>query len=318
MPPPTSHRPPEEGTTVPGRRVDESMTLLTSMMERPLDPGYAAAAERRTEAGLPAATSLRSVTVLVAALITGLLLTVGALSLRSPDTGATRARADLVRQIEERRAAADDNATTVRELQTEVNRAQAAALGGQQAEIGTRLASLERAAAAEPATGPGLTLTLDDAPSGAQGSADADPRTQAERDEGRVLGKDLQFVTNGLWEAGAEAIAINGQRLSSRSAIRFAGDAILVNYRPLTRPYVISAIGDPATLQADFAETAGGSYVRGLKDNYGIKVAMEDAKRLTLPGAASLTVRSAGVARTAAEQPGTTTSPTSDPRETSP
>ena len=44
----------------PPRRPDASMTLLTSMLQRPLDPGYAAAANRREAQGKPRATSLRS------------------------------------------------------------------------------------------------------------------------------------------------------------------------------------------------------------------------------------------------------------------
>jgi uncharacterized protein YlxW (UPF0749 family) len=109
-----------------------------------------------------------------------------------------------------------------------------------------------------------------------------------------VLSKDLQIVTNGLWEAGAEAMAINGQRLTARSAIRFAGEAILVNYRPLTRPYVITALGSP-DLEVNFADTAGGSYVRALEDNYGVRVTMAASERLGVPGATSLTTRYASV-----------------------
>ena len=75
---PTSHRDQPPSSTVPGRRVDESMTLLTSMMERPLDPGYAAAADRRQSDGLPSSTGLRTPTVLVAAFVVGLLLTLAA------------------------------------------------------------------------------------------------------------------------------------------------------------------------------------------------------------------------------------------------
>ena len=66
-----------------------------------------------------------------------------------------------------------------------------------------------------------------------------------EASQGRVIAKDLQYVTNALWESGAEAISINGKRLTSTSSIRFAGSAIIVDYRPLTRPYVITALGDP-------------------------------------------------------------------------
>ena len=50
-----------------------------------------------------------------------------------------------------------------------------------------------------------------------------------------MIARDLQIVVNGLWASGAEAVSVNGQRLTSKAAIRFAGQAILVNYRPLTR-----------------------------------------------------------------------------------
>lgn len=309
-PPPTSHRAPEPPTTPQGRRVDESMTLLTSMMERPLDPSYAAAAQRRVDAGLPAATSTRSRTVLVAAVVVGLLLTLGALSLRRPETVSSRARADLVAQIEARRADADARARQVQALQTEIDRAQANALGGEQAALAKRLSALSRSTGSDAVTGPGLTITLDDARKEGGGSADGDPRTQADSDEGRVLSKDLQLVVNGLWEAGAEAIAVNGQRLTSRSAIRFAGEAILVNYRPLTRPYTISAIGNPESLEVEFAESAGGAYLRALEDNYGVRVSTARSDRLTLPGATSLTVRTAapptGSTATTSPPPGST------------
>jgi uncharacterized protein YlxW (UPF0749 family) len=313
MTPPTSHRKPEQETTLPGRRPDESMTLLTSMMERPLDPGYAAAAEQRAAAGLPPATSTRTPAVLVAALFMGLLFAVGAVSLGPRSAAPSRARADLVEQIEARRASADQNARQVQSLQAEIDRLQASALGGQ-GDLSGRLSSLALATGASAATGPGLTVTLDDARAQGGGSADGDPRTQSEADEGRVLSKDLQLVTNGLWEAGAEAVAINGQRLTSRSAIRFAGEAILVNFRPLTRPYVITAIGSPE-LEVDFADTSGGSYVRALKDNYGVRVTMAGSERLTVPAATSLTTRYASVPGSDSATSSPSGSPTSTPTE---
>lgn len=326
MGPPTSHREPPPPPTVPGRRPDESMTLLTSMMERPLDPAYTTAAERRTAAGLPASTGTRTLTVLVAFLVTGLLLSASAVALRRPSSAITEARAELVSQIEQRRALADERAQLVQQLQAEVDEAQTIALGGGQSELADRLQRLALGTGSVPVTGPGVVITLDDAPSEGDGSADGDPRTQADADDGRVLARDLQLVTNGLWEAGAEAMAINGQRLTARSAIRFAGEAIIVNYRPLTRPYTISAIGDPASLQVEFAENPGGSYVRALTDNYGVRVTMEEVERLTLPGATSLTVRNAAppssvpTATTAPSTPTTTetSQPDQTPTETAP
>lgn len=285
------------------------MTLLTSMMERPLDPGYAAAADRREAAGLPRSTGTRTVTVVVAAVVTGLLLSLGALVLRRPSTSAQKARTDLIAQVQSRRAAVDRASAQLKTLQDQVDALQAEALGpgpGEQAQ--QLLAKLSMAAGGDAVTGPGLRLVIDDAPDTGSGSADANPRTQAKSEDGKVLSKDLQVVVNGLWEAGAEAIAVNGQRLTSQSAIRFAGEAILVNFRPLTRPYTITAIGGSNALQTAFAETDAASYLRALHDNYGVRASIVGATRLTLPAASSLTVRSASVPHPASTGP--TTRPT--------
>jgi uncharacterized protein YlxW (UPF0749 family) len=293
------------------------MTLLISMMERPLDPGYAAAAAQREAAGLPPSTGTRTATVAVAALVTGLLLTLGAVALRTPSTSAIKAKANLVSQIETRRAGVDRQEAHLRAVQAEVDRLQSQALGQDESSLQTRLAALTLASGAERVTGPGITVRLDNAPGSDGTSADGNPRTDAAKDEGKVFSKDLQIVVNGLWEAGAEAIAVNGQRLTSKSAIRFAGEAILVNYRPLARPYLISVIGDPADLQAEFAGNDGGAYARALQDNYGIRVSIDAAKSLSLPAATSLTVREATVPKPKAGGP-TTTGPTGAGSTTTP
>ena len=317
---PTSHRQSDSTTATPGRRPDESMTLLISMMERPLDPGYAAAADERERAGLERSTGTQTPVVLVAALVTGLLLTLGALALRTPSTSAVKAKADLVAQIESRRKAVERQEGQVRTLQADVDRLQGQALGLDESAVQSRLAALSMASGSEPVTGPGIRVVLDDAPATAGGSPDANPRTGAEKNDGKVLSKDMQVVVDGLWEAGAEAIAVNGQRLTSRSAIRFAGEAILVNYRPLARPYTIEVIGDRNGLQTEFAENPGGAYARALKDNFGIRVSIDGVDKLTLPAASSLTVRYATVPRPLTTGGATTTKrpSTSTPNPTTP
>ena len=96
---------------------------------------------------------------------------------------------------------------------------------------------------------------------------------------------------NGLWEAGAEAVDINGQRLTSLTAIRGAGDAVLVNYRPLVRPYVISAIGDPTTLGALFEAGPAGVELEVLRQTYGVRYDLESRRAVTVPGEAGVQVR---------------------------
>lgn len=85
-------------------------------------------------------------------------------------------------------------------------------------------------------SGPGIVIKLSDA-------INTDALKAEETSYARVFDSDLQLITNSLWASGAEAISINNMRISSNTAIRSAGDAILVNYRPLLPPYEIKAIG---------------------------------------------------------------------------
>ena len=127
-----------------------------------------------------------------------------------------------------------------------------------------------------------------------------------------MLAKDLQYVTNALWESGAEAVSINGKRLTSTSAIRFAGSALVVDYRPLTRPYVITALGDPKRFPAAFADGAGGTYLSTLRSTFGIRVDTEVSDDLTVPAAVGLTTRYARSGDTGDATPSPGTHPVAD------
>lgn len=277
-----------KGVPTPRRRADASMTLITSMLERPLDPGYAAAAERREAAGLPRSSGTRRPMLIAWVLVIGLMIGVSAANLRGDDGARADARAQLIEQIQDRQEEVDGRDERIRELRAQISTATALLDPDL---VGDRRAGIRVASGLVPVAGPGLRVTLDDAPDTGT-SADGDPRTGI-NDEGRVRSKDLQLITNGLWSAGAEAIAVNGQRLTSRSAIRFAGEAILVNFRPLTRPYTIEAIGDPEQMQTKFAESPAGSYMTGLRNNYGILTTLTTQDDLDLPSATNIRTHAA-------------------------
>ena len=263
------------------------MTLLTTMLERPLDPGYAAAADRRAAAGMPRATSLRSPRLAVACILIGLMVGVASYNLTAANTPRSKARADLIEQIEARRTQVDELTARASALQAEVTGLEAGQLGGQS--LATRSRELAAVVGAVPLRGPGFVLTIDDAPG--SGADEADETGADEAAQGRVIAKDLQYVTNALWEAGAEAVSINGKRLTSTSSIRFAGSAIIVDARPLTRPYVVTALGDPKRFPATFADGPGGTYLSTLRSTYGVQVDTEVRDDLTVPAAVRLTTR---------------------------
>jgi uncharacterized protein YlxW (UPF0749 family) len=271
------------------RRPDESMSLITSMLQRPLDPGYAAAADARAAAGQPRSRGTRSVLLVLAMVLIGVLVGVGASSLGGTATSRGQARAELISQIDARRVAVDRQTAQITALQVEVDRLDAEALGSANSDLQARLSTASAVAGAIAVTGPGVVVTLDDAPG--SGVSGTDPGAGPAGNGGTVFARDLQIVGNSLWEAGAEAVSINGLRLTSTSAIRFAGEAILVDFRPLTPPYVITAIGDPASMPRLFTTGDGGAYLATLKSTYGIQVSTSPRGSVTVPAAASLLTR---------------------------
>jgi uncharacterized protein YlxW (UPF0749 family) len=103
--------------------------------------------------------------------------------------------------------------------------------------------------------------------------------------------RDIRSVVNELWHDGAEAVAVNGIRLTPTSAIRFAGQAILVDFQSIASPYTISAIGNPDQLITRFAESDVASRYKTLAGVDGIGFTFSTSADLTLPAGALGTVR---------------------------
>jgi uncharacterized protein YlxW (UPF0749 family) len=290
------------------------MTLLREVMEQPLDPGYAAAAEHPGRPRPP----VRVAVFVLAALLGGLAVT-AVLQLRAPEPAAIRSRQLLETQIKERTAVVERQQNANAVLRDQIRARQSAELeaSGSQ-ELARQVDQLRLATGEAPVEGPGLVLTVKDSPQ-AQNPDDSDPvRGGGEPGEGRVLDRDLQVIVNGYWVAGAEAIAVNGRRLTARSAIRSAGEAILVDFRPIAPPYDVQVIGDPSTLRARFSSGASGAYLQYLVDNYGISSAYETPPKLTLNGAANLSLREASPVPSPSPSAGSLSSPSNAPGSPSP
>ncbi|HEX6921205.1 MAG TPA: DUF881 domain-containing protein [Actinomycetes bacterium] len=275
-------------------RPDASMSLLTNLAENSLDEGYAEAAARRVEEqrgpwrpGWLLALGLLGV---------GLLLATSAAQVRERAPAAAVARAALTKEVQRRTAATDRLEADLDRLRASVAKARqdALALTASGSQLATQIDQLEGATGAAPVVGPGVVVHLEDAPTDQAPGADVNPRTSDTTPQGRVTDRDLQTIVNELWAAGAEAIAVNGERLTTLSAIRSAGEAVLVDFRPISPPYDVIAIGDARRVQSAFAEGFGGSYLQVLK-GYGISYSIETKKSVRLPASGGITVRYATV-----------------------
>ncbi|ATZ27940.1 hypothetical protein SLAV_30830 [Streptomyces lavendulae subsp. lavendulae] len=268
------------------------MSLLTHVMDHSLDEGYAEASARREAdgtAGLPR--TLKAKMALAAGLVlAAMVVTLGAAQARIAAPVLAKERQELIDRVERADAHANGLERDIERLRTEVEDRQGAVLkqpGGEQARL---LALLSGATEVH---GPGVKLVVDDAKGSSSGGGGGPRESAGFSDTGRVRDRDMQRIVNGLWQAGAEAVSINGQRLTALSAIRAAGDAILVDNRPLVPPYEILAVGDKKRLGTTFQDSVDGQYLHVLQESYGIRYTLSAVDEVKLPAASSLTVRTA-------------------------
>ncbi len=284
-----SQQPPARSTVPRRPRPDASMSLLTNVMDHSLDDGYAEAAARRAAdgtAGVPR--TLKAKLGLAAGLVlAALVVTVGAAQAREDAPVVAKEREELIDRIESGSATADGLEKDVESLRTEVGKRQREALQKHGGDQGALVGLLSGSTAVH---GPGLKLVVDDAKGSDTGGGG--PRESAGfSDTGRLRDRDMQRIVNGLWQSGAEAVSINGQRLTALSAIRAAGDAILVDNKPLGPPYTVLAVGDGQRLADRFQGSSDGQYLAALRENFGIRTKITAEDEVRLPAAPSVSVR---------------------------
>jgi uncharacterized protein YlxW (UPF0749 family) len=130
----------------------------------------------------------------------------------------------------------------VEDLDAEVARLSAALSDRDVNRYHRRIAELEGPAGLQPRTGPGVTVTLSDAPEDVINSTTDSVNLLL------VHQQDIQAVVNALWQGGATAVTIAGQRIVSTTGIKCEGNAVLLQGVPYPQPYVISAVGDQGDL----------------------------------------------------------------------
>ncbi len=208
-------------------------------------------------------------------LAAGLMLTTGAISAEGGDLrpGRSRDLVDLIHAESDRNA---ELAATVAELRGEVDR-----LAQQVSSEGNPLApQLEQLAAQADLTavrGPGVTVVLSDAPLSVKPPGVADELLIVHQ-------QDIQAVVNALWRGGAEAMTIQGQRVTALTGIKCVGNTVLLHGVPYAPPYVVTAIGDPEALELALA---GSEYLRVYRDYataYRLGYDQWREEEVTLPG----------------------------------
>jgi uncharacterized protein YlxW (UPF0749 family) len=204
--------------------------------------------------------------------IVGFLSLVASSGVEQARRGTESRRASLVGLIRERQQEVDDLGETLVGLRSQVLTARRR-LSTRAEHDARRVRQVQMRAGTVPMAGPGLEVTLSDSRREAR-----EPTDQAAL---AVHDVDLQLVVNALWAAGAEAVAVNGQRLVATSPIRGAGETITVNFRPLAPPYRVRAIGADV---GRFERSAAARRFRSWVEDFGLGFEVEARSRVEVPG----------------------------------
>lgn len=231
--------------------VTRTTAMLDDLLNNQLDPGYRLAFQAAQGAQPTRGRRWWDGPLLwLACVAVGLLLVVAYQQQHRSAPAREAARKDLIVRIERLQAAGNSLDTRAKALAGEVADLRNAQLPGNDDE----LKRMELDSGSLPVTGPGVQIQLGEPPAPTS-PATGRPGSTSQEQVAVLHDRDIRAVVNQLWAAGAEAVAVNGLRLTATSFIRFAGESVLVDFQPINPPYTIEAIGDRDGLLVAFADS---------------------------------------------------------------
>jgi uncharacterized protein YlxW (UPF0749 family) len=181
----------------------------------------------------------------------------------------------VVRDAQQRVIAADAQAA---QLQSQIDAAADGDVSPRVEAARAAVTALEPAAGLVAVVGPGISVSMSDAPRDTAGNypAGVDP------DDLVVHQQDVQSVVNALWAGGAEAMMIMDQRVLTTSAVRCIGNTLLLQGRTYSPPFVVTAIGDAAAMSSALDVEPGVQLLLQYVDKYqlGYEVKVVDSVQL--------------------------------------
>jgi uncharacterized protein YlxW (UPF0749 family) len=224
--------------------------------------------------------SLWAVLVPVVALAAGLLFATSSRTALGTDLRAGES-SQLSGLIEQRDAAVARQQEQLALLQQQVQ-ALTDQAASRNSEVAAALAEGQQGMVSAGATGiggPGISVTLDDAPPQAGGGLPSG----ATADDLVIHQSDVQGVVNALWAAGADGVAIMGQRLIGTSAVICVGNTLLLHGRKYSPPFIVTAVGSATQMRQQLSASYEVQLLKRAVDDYGLTYEVADQRQVSLP-----------------------------------
>lgn len=258
---------------------DASLQLIDDLVNRPMDPMFSDSKLAVNNKPSTAMQWLGRAVVFLLCIAAGIASVV---SIRQLQTDPRKSvRQTLIAQIQEQNANLDTLNTQVKDLRTQVDEAAKSISGNTRNDT---LINDEMTNGTIAVKGQGITITIAN-PVADQNGTDNSIRT--------ITDRDLQTITSLLFQSGAEAVAINGNRIGAQTSIRKAGNHILIGMTAIEAPYTLEAIGNKITLAEAVSEKSQQSLYDSFKEA-GITMKVAKSNSLQLDAAVTGELQYAG------------------------
>jgi uncharacterized protein YlxW (UPF0749 family) len=198
----------------------------------------------------------------------------------------TQERAPLIETATQLQQRQDELKARILQLRDQIQTTEHAGEGSAQMvrELNDQLQDARIAAGLIPLTGTGIVLQLEDSSEPVAPGADAGDYL--------VGARDLRSVVEELWAAGAEAIAVNGERITPTTALIDVGPSVLVNAAYLAGPYQVTALGADDLYDRLSASPGFVDMLRTRAQGFGIQVSIAEPEAVDMPAfAGTVTLR---------------------------
>jgi uncharacterized protein YlxW (UPF0749 family) len=218
-----------------------------------------------------------SLVLLLPAVLFGLLVTVQWRTQEARSQLSIRYNAPLLDAASSLQNEQNTLKTQLADLRAQLDEIQrsAATQSGAARDLQTRIDDLKARAGLTERTGDGVTITLDDSRSASAASKDIDKSI--------CHATDLTDIVNAAWRGGAEAIAVNDERIVGTSSVYCVGSTIMVNGTLLSPPFAIVVIGPQNGLLATYDDPTQLRDIKARRDVYGLGFRVARASALRVP-----------------------------------
>jgi uncharacterized protein YlxW (UPF0749 family) len=128
--------------------------------------------------------------------------------------------------------------------------------------------------------GPGLVITLNDAP---QVDLSIPESERPDVNDLLIHQEDVQSVVNALWAGGAQGVSLMGKRVIATSAVKCVGNTLLLHGKVYSPPFRIEAVGDVAKLTKSLKDDANVAILQDYVDLFGLVFEVQRSALIELP-----------------------------------